>query len=401
MKDGFAPTRIRPGWLSVAAYTGMFTFGIVMALLGAILPLISQRLHFGLAQAGNLFLALNGAMLITTLALGPVLDRFGMKPAFAAAPVFVACALCLIGNLATFSGLVFAIVLLGIGGAALNQATNTLIADLHRDERKKGAALNLLGVFFGFGALFIPLTIGALLNVFGLRHILYAAAALTLITVALSLRFSFPQPRQTEGVPIVQVMRLARQPLVIAFALLLFFESGNEFILGGYVTTYLTQTRGATVSMASYLLAAYWGGLILARWILSRLSLRISGHALMLAGALGVAASVALLVLAPSLSIAAIATILLGLSIAAIFPTALALAGSRFPSHSGTVFGILIGIALFGGITLPMLAGHVAEDRGIRSGLSLAIVDALAIAVLQLIASRIMRRQDHTQKPAH
>jgi fucose permease len=253
--------------------------------------------------------------------------------------------------------------LLGIGGAALNQSTNTLIADLHRDERKKGAALNLLGVFFGFGALFIPFTIGALLDVLGLKHILYAAAALTLVTVALSLRFSFPRPQQSSGVPFAQVIRLARQPLVIAFALLLFFESGNEFILGGYITSYLTRTLGATVATASYLLAAYWGALMLARIILSRMSLRVGGQTLMLASALGVAASVALLILAPSLLVAAIATVLLGFSIAAIFPTALALAGSRYASHSGTVFGILIGVALFGGITLPLLAGALPKIR--------------------------------------
>jgi fucose permease len=397
MNETSASKQIRPAWLSIAAYSGMFTFGIVMALLGAILPLVSERLHFGLAQAGNLFFALNAAMLITTLALGPLLDRFGMRPAFVAAPVFVAGAVCLVGGAASFGGLVIAIVLLGIGGAALNQSTNTLIADLHRDERKKGAALNLLGVFFGFGALFIPFTIGALLDVLGLKHILYAAAALTLVTVALSLRFSFPRPQQSSGVPFAQVIRLARQPLVIAFALLLFFESGNEFILGGYITSYLTRTLGATVATASYLLAAYWGALMLARIILSRMSLRVGGQTLMLASALGVAASVALLILAPSLLVAAIATVLLGFSIAAIFPTALALAGSRYASHSGTVFGILIGVALFGGITLPLLAGRIAEDQSLRFGLSLAIVDALAIFALQLIAGRIIGRQGHVQ----
>ncbi len=389
--------RIRAGWLSIAAYTGMFSFGIVMALLGAILPSISERLHFGLAQAGNLFLAMNGAMLITTLALGPLLDRFGMKPAFVAAPLFVAGAVISIAGVETFRGLMAAVVLLGIGGAALNQATNTLIADLNEDEQRKGAALNLLGMFFGFGALFIPFTIGALLGVLGLKNILYAGAALSLATLMLSVLFSFPTPRQSAGVPFAHVTSLARQPLVLAFAFLLFFESGNEFILGGYVTSYLTRSLGASVSTASYLLAAYWGALMLTRLILSRVSLRISGHALILASALGVAVSVGLLIVAPSLIAAAIAIVLLGLSIAAIFPTALALAGWRFQSHSGTVFGILIGVALSGGLTLPWLAGRIAEDRGVASGLLLAIVDALAIFGLQLIAGRIIRRQDHVR----
>lgn len=55
MSDAAVMPRIRTGLLSGAAYSGMFGFGIVMALLGAILPLISQRLHFDLAHAGNLF----------------------------------------------------------------------------------------------------------------------------------------------------------------------------------------------------------------------------------------------------------------------------------------------------------------------------------------------------------
>ena len=217
MSETLAARRIRPGLLSGAAYSGMFGFGIVMALLGAILPLISQRLHFDLAHAGNLFLAMNGAMLVTTVAIGPLLDRFGMKAAFVVAPLFVAGALVLIAGVATFGGLVLAVVLLGAGGGALNQATNTLIADLHEDPKRKSAALNLLGVFFGFGALFIPFTIGSLLSTLGLSDILFLGAALSLVPVMAGW-LEFPAPRQSEGVSIGDVLRFARQPLVVVFA---------------------------------------------------------------------------------------------------------------------------------------------------------------------------------------
>ncbi len=384
--------RIRTGLLSGDAYAGMFGFGIVMALLGAILPLVSARLHFDLAQAGNLFLAMNGAMLVTTVAIGPLLDRFGMKAAFVIAPLFVAGAMVLVAGVSAFSGLVLAVALLGAGGGALNQATNTLIADLHEDPKRKSAALNLLGVFFGFGALFIPFIIGSLLNALGLANILYVGAAVSLVPV-LSVALDFPPPRQVGGVGIGEVLRFARQPLVVVFALLLFCESGNEFLLGGYVTTFLTRNLGASVAAASYLLAAYWGALMIGRIILSRVLLRASGGNLILASALGVVASVALLLLAPALPVAALAVVLLGLSIAAIFPTTLGIAGAKYPTHSGTVFGILIGVALSGGMTLPWLAGRVAADRGVSAGLLLAIGSALAISVLELISARIIRRQ--------
>lgn len=388
MSPESAAPRIQTAWLSAAAYAGMFGFGIVMALLGAILPLLSRRIGFELDQAGDLFLAMNGAMLVTSFALGPLLDRFGLKPALITAPLFVAAALALIGRAAVFDSLVAAVVLLGIGGGALNQSTNTLVADLHENESRKSAALNRLGVFFGFGALFIPFTIGLLLDVIVLWLILYVAMALVLITTAISVAFTLPAPRQSAGVSFGDVLRLGRDPLLLTLALLLFFESGNEFVLGGYITTFLTRTLGASVPAASYLLAAYWGSLMALRALLGRAMLQISSHVLVLASALIVASSVALL-LASSIAVAAAAVILLGAGTAAIFPATLAFAGSRYASHSGTVFGILMGVALTGGMTIPWLAGRISTGRSIAFGLRIGIIDALCIFILQLTAGRL------------
>lgn len=398
MIAGVAELRIRARWLSGAAYAGMFGFGIVMALLGALLPLLAARLHFDLAQAGDLFLVMNAAMLVTTLTVGPLLDRFGHKPPLLIAPLFVAVALVLVAEASTFNNLMAAVVLLGIGGGALNQVTNTLVADLYGDVRAKSAALNLLGVFFGIGALFVPFTVGSALHALGLTLILYLAMALSLLPVLLSFPFVFPPPHHREGVSAVRMLQLARQPLVVAFSFLLFFESGNEFVLGGYVTTYLTRDLGATVSLASYLLAAYWGALMLGRIILSRVALRSAGGTLVGISALGVAASTAWLLASRSVPVALICVILLGLSIAAIFPTVLGLAGSRYAGHSGTVFGILIGTALTGGMIMPWLAGRIAKSWSIRRALLLVVLNALAIFILQWLAGRISKAQEISRR---
>ncbi|MGI9072302.1 MAG: MFS transporter [Bryobacteraceae bacterium] len=396
MIDQRAQSRIRPGWLSAAAYAGMFGFGIVMALLGAVLPLVAHRLQFDLSHAGDLFLAMNAAMLVTTFALGLVVDRFGHKAPLVVAPLFVAAALGLISRVTTFGGLVAALLFLGIGGGALNQVTNTLIADLHEDVRKKRAQLNTLGIFFGFGAVFVPFTIGSLLSSLGLGRILHLALALSLVPTMLSIPLVFPPPRQQEGLALTEAGGIARQPLVLAFSLLLFFESGNEFILGGYLTTYLTRDLRATISVASYLLAAYWGALMLGRAILSRATLHKSGGSVILASTLAVAASMILLLTARSILVAAISVILLGFSITLIFPTVLGLAGSSYVRHSGTVFGILIGIALAGGMTLPWVVGKLAEGWGIRMGLFVVVVNALAVFGFQLVAKKLLPNEKDT-----
>ena len=117
--------------LSIAAYSGLFVFGIVMALLGAILPVLAEQLRFAVSDIGTLFLIMNFAMLVCSLLLGLAMDRFGMKPPLALGPLLVAAALVLIARTQVFSDLFPAVTLLGIGGAAVNGAANTLMADLH------------------------------------------------------------------------------------------------------------------------------------------------------------------------------------------------------------------------------------------------------------------------------
>src|SRR5574340_356132 len=276
---------MKPGWLSASAYAGMFVFGLVMALLGAVLPLLSARIGFDVARAGNLFLAMNAAMLVTMLALGPLMDRFGKKPPMVAGPVVVAAAVAVLARAGSYPALVVAVILLGFGGGLLNGATNTLIADLHEDPRRKSAALNLLGMFFGLGAIFLPFTIGSLVAGLGLEPILYVAAGIAATPTLLAAALGFPPPRRREPVPLREAWRLACNPLVLAFAFLLFFESGNEFILAGYASLFLTRETGMTVAGASLVLAVFWASVIVARACLSRLLLRANAAAVVLASA--------------------------------------------------------------------------------------------------------------------
>lgn len=366
----------------------MFGFGIVMALLGAVLPELAHRLHFDLAQAGTLFLSMNAAMLITSFSLGPLIDRFGHKPPLTLAPLFVAGALVLISTASAFRDLVVALALAGIGGGALNQVTNTLVADLYSDAREKSAKLNLLGVFFGFGAVSVPFLIGSLLSYMKLPHILLIAALISLLPTALGTPLTFPPPHQREGISLAEVLQFLKQPLVLIFGVLLFFESGNEFIIGGYLAIYLSRHLGQTAVSASYLLALYWAAVMAGRLVLSRASVSRIGGTLISLGAAAVASAMVLLLIAHSMLLATFAVVLLGLSIAPIFPIALGIMGSIYPNHTGTIFGILMGIALAGGIILPLVVGNASNHWGLEKGLFVTVFDAIAILGLQFCAQR-------------
>ena len=73
----------------------MFTFGMVIALLGTLfgLPEMRQRLDIDLAQQGDLFSILSFGLLLSSLVAGPVLDRFGAKPVLTSAAALATVAL--------------------------------------------------------------------------------------------------------------------------------------------------------------------------------------------------------------------------------------------------------------------------------------------------------------------
>lgn len=388
--SGVEPSRV--GLLSGAAYAGMFVCGVMFALLGAVLPSLAARLSFTLADIGTLFLVMNFAMLVTSLVLGVVMDRFGMKAPLALGPLLVTAALVLIARAGEFAMLFPAVAMLGAGGGALNGSTNTLVADLHGDPRKKGAALNLLGVFFGFGALLLPFSIGSMMAWFGVNGLLLGCAVLCVAAGVFAVALRFPAPKQPAKLPIAEMPRFLRMPVVLTMAFLLFFQSGNEFLLGGYFTTFLTRELGLEVQGASVALAAYWAAIMATRVVLSRLLLRFEGHSVILVSALTAAVGALLVACAGSAELATTGIILSGLALSGIFPTLLGIAGSEFTEHSGTVFGILFTVALTGGMLMPWLSGQLAEHWGVRWAFALASANFLAIAGLNVLVKRIRSR---------
>jgi beta-galactosidase len=366
----------------------MFLFGIVMALFGAILPTLRAELGIDLAQAGGLFLVMNACILATSLGLGPLVDRFGMKPPLVVGPVVEGLGLAAVASAHNYTALAWGALLLGLGGGALNSSTNALVADLHDSPEARSAALNLLGVFFGIGAVLIPLATGLLLEAASLEAILLAAALVCLLVAVHNALVPLPPPKQAEHPPLARILALAREPLVLAFAALLFFQSGNEFVAGGFVSSFLVREIGITVEAAAWTVAGYWGALMLARLVLSRIALRLDGRRLLVGCALATAASVALLAVSRQPRVAVAASLALGAALAGIFPTTFGIVAARHPRSTGTVFGLLLAAALSGGMLLPWVAGQVGEAHGLRPALLVVAAQSLAVAALAALSSR-------------
>lgn len=367
--------------LFAGACAAMFVFGIVLAILGALfgLPAMRERLGVTLVQQGDIFLALFFGVFLSTIIAGPTIDSFGNKVVLTVSAALVTIALVMFASASSFVSALAAAAILGFGGGGLNTSSNALVADIYPENR--GTMLNIVGMFFGFGALFIPLLAAVITGFFTIPQLLLVAAALAGLCTIFYIVLPFPPPRQAIGFSLLASIKAVTNPGVLLFGVLLFCESGNEASIGGWTSTYVGSI-GAGPRVATWILAAYWAGLMAGRIIGARLLKTMTKQNLVLASGIGSVIGAAIMLAGTSVAVVAAGAILIGISFAAIYPTTLAIAADRYERLAGTIFGLLFAIGLLGGMLFPWLIGHLGQAYSVRSGMIVPLVGALVITAV-------------------
>jgi MFS transporter, FHS family, glucose/mannose:H+ symporter len=363
--------------LTAAANACMFVFGVVLLLMGSLLP----SLQVSYAQAGHLGSFPLAGILVATILAGPILDTVGAKPVLALALMLIAVPLAVIPSLHSYPELAGAALTYGLGGGVLNTVTNALVSDLNASGR--AAALNLLGFSLSLGAISAPLlmSIGDRLPSSVALRLLATGIAVILLPV-LVLRFP---PTKRPATPVNKLLRALNQGPLWLFGVLLFFESGSEncmFVWSSKMAAEVLRTSPHRAKLALVALSAAHGigRLIAALWLHGvdgRTVIRLS-TATTVAGTLVVHASREFPYMVSGI-------VVIGLGLSAIFPTALGLAGDRFPGETGTVFGALMTVAAVGGMVGPTAGAWLAGNAPLRV-LWIPVAAATAIAALTLVA---------------
>jgi MFS transporter, FHS family, glucose/mannose:H+ symporter len=378
--------------LFASAATGIFVFGIVMAVLGTLfgLPEMRERLHINLAQQGNMLLLLYLGIFIATLAAGPAIDAMGNKAILIVSSLLVGAGMAGFAFAHSFESGAAPAVLLGCGGGGLNTSTNALVSDVFGEKR--GSMLNLLGIFYGIGALCIPLLAAAITGHFAIAPQLLFCAALAAFCAVLFAAMRFPDAAAAQTFSWNDAFAVARYPSVLVLGSLLFCQSGNEASIAGWTSTYVGEA-GVQAQTATFILAGYWAAVMIGRLLVARLLRSVSKEQLVLASGIGAFLGALILLTNRSLEMLILGVLVIGLSYAGIFPTVLAIAGDAYQRMAGTVFGLLIAIALVGGMSFPWAVGQISQKWGIRYGM---VVPLLGAAGICLLAKRILgSRQKH------
>lgn len=359
----------------------MLVFGITFAVLGTVfgLPSMRLRLHINLAQQGNLFFLLYLGIFCASLVIGPLIDRFGHKPNLFLSSAFVAAAMVFFAAATSYRSAAFAAVLLGGGGGGLNLCTNVLVSEVYGEQR--GPMLNILGIFFGVGAISVPLLAAAVEGHFPIPQMFLGCAVLGSACALGYALISFPLPKTRQALSFRDLVAVTRYDGVLLLASILFIESGDEASIGGWTSTYV-NSGGYVPRTATLVLAVFWAALMLSRLLAARLLKGIGKSKILFNNALLALFGCLILLSARSLVSLIAGTALIGLSYGPIFPTTLAIAGDRYRERAGTVFGLLFSIALIGGMSFPWAVGQLSQKFSVHAGMMVPATGAIGMIVL-------------------
>lgn len=375
----------------VAACAGMFLFGVTLITLGSVATDLKAKFQLDGIAAGTLFSILPFGILSGSLIFGPVCDRYGYKLL-----LILAC----IGMFAGFEGIAFSnslsglkisVFVFGLGGGIINGATNAVVADISQEH--KGANLSLLGVFFGLGALGMPLVLGMLSKNVSSFSVVAAVGWLTLI-VAISYFFiSFPPAKQNTGPASANWQSLLKW-LLLFIAFFLFFQSSFEAIINNWATTYLTTKGVMEEQQALFALSLHIAGMVAMRLLAGSVFRKVSEVKIMWACLIMLALGVALMQFGSNQTIIISGLVFSGAGLAGGFPLMLGITGKHFAHLSGTAFSFIFTVALIGNMLINYLMGIIVDRYGV---LHLTTIAFIEVAVMTLLFYFIIQQLKTTK----
>lgn len=299
----------------------------------------------------------------------------------------VACALAIAGLV----GLAFAsppasVLWRLLGLFLLGSATGAVFSGLFQmlqplQMLQPAATLNLNGVFFGMGALFVTLLIAG-------TYYLYSAQVETLILALIPLVFlviwwtrkETPAPEPQQPPPLREFGSVA----AVLFGLLFFFQFGNEWCLSAWLPLFLIRRLGCNPESAIFVLALFFFALLLGRLVAQTILGRVSHTKLLIGGTLTAMLGYFSLTMTDSLPGAAMAVVVIGCGFASIYPLVAEKAGRRFVSDPGFLDTFFVA-STAGAIFAPWLLGYVDYYLGLALAMLIPAFGTVAVLVLVLL----------------
>jgi fucose permease len=367
--------------LILAAIVAIFIYGMIAAMLGTILPDLSDRFHLSPSQNGTIAFAQALGLMLASLAVGPLLDNEGKKFGLILGLAFISIALFALPRSPGFRSILVLLFLLGVGGGIVVTGANALVSDVGQAHR--ATALNLVNIFFGLGGLATPF-ISANLFARNWVRLCYTIASLTVVTLAIQVLTKMPGPTGADRFVLADAAPVLGRPLLFLIGLFLFLYIGCEVGIWNWLTRHLIA-QGIPESRALNILSLGFAlGLLIGRAAVLPILIHVPAITVTLVGSVAMAVTTFLMLRTNRPAAASALVFLAGLSMAPVFPTTLAIVGDAFPRMTGTAIGFVITCGWAGLAASSRIIGVIAGGDALRLKKALLVIPASAVLMVGL-----------------
>lgn len=355
-----------------------FAQGFALIMLGAILPMLKADYALNYQVGGMLLSVQSVGYAAAGLGAGFLPLYFGLKRSFILLTSGVAIGMGMLLASGNPVWLLIAMALIGISKGAVTNYNNQIMSDLARGN---AGPLNLLHAFFAIGACLAPLAVllCARVDASGWRlaaAVATAAAVLGLLAMSRMKLEGASSGGEAESAPVS--FGFFREKIFWVTVLIVFFYQCIEASLMGWLTSFFVDSGVMTNDFAQVVTSALWIALLAGRFGCSAVAVRFRPYQMILVMAAGQLGFLYLLVHSRSFGMMMVATVGLGLSMSGMYGTSVSNAGDLFARYP-VCMGFFVLLTSMGAVVAPSAVGVVANVAGMRAGLAVLLIAAVAL----------------------
>ncbi|WP_020186740.1 MFS transporter [Methylopila sp. 73B] len=377
--------RRRLAYARAAVAAAFFVAGAAMGVWAAHIPLLKAGLDVDDAALGFVLLAMGIGAVCAMPPTGLLLHRFGAVAMTIASAFSLASALALAPLAPSYPALIAAAAFIGLSMGAIDVSMNAQAAAIETAWGRP--IMSSIHAFFSIGGLagatasggLIALDVGAVAGM-GLSALaLGAVVALAATRLAIA---AHGAPDEPHG------LRLPRG-VVLGLGLLTLAAFLSEGAMIDWSAVFMIQATGATPALAAVGYAAFSAAMTFGRLTGDAFVARLGPlRAVQVSGAVA-AAGLAIVVAAPTPTVAIAGFVVAGLGFANVVPVLFS-ASTRLPGVApGAALSMVATMAYGGGLMGPPLIGFLAHGVGLRWALLPLVFAALAIAAFVRRAAKL------------
>lgn len=366
----------------------LFVFGVSGAssmLMGNLMPFLRELYDITYAEAGLLLSLPSWGNLASIFITGYMPTFIGRRKTVLLTSIWMCVA--------------FALVTFGIGGAAIlplaclmigiarggnTNFSNTMMSTL--PGKKSAIGYNLLHGAFAVGAVLSPLALIACTRNqdSGWRYMTAGIVVLCVLQVLVYLKMALPTEKITKSIKSVDRSFLKNRNFWLGAAILFFYIS-TEYAIVNWLVTYFKDTGVLSAEVSQLMSSLLWVVMFIGRMIGAALVGKVSRKIILVVDGIGLTAFFLLVFFSRSQLPIFIGIMGVGLFMATIYTTALAL-GTQ--SIKGNDLGVstMIFTGSTGGIITPAVVGMVAEKADIQAGMGVVVLVTVLLLVTILFS---------------